>query len=72
MYITEKEWGREGGQQVGWQARAGRLNDKESEKVGGKDSRRQKEREETGRTQRETNRYMGTDMEMSTPNCLWL
>lgn len=61
MYRTHRkqdnEQGREGGQQVGWQTRARRLSDKETEKAGGKEAGR-RPREEMGRTQ--TERTTGT------------
>lgn len=58
----ENEQGREGGQQVGWQTRAHRLSDKETEKGGGKEAgRRQTERRNGQDADRETNRYRGTD-----------
>lgn len=62
MYRThrkqENEQGREGGQQVGWQTRAHRLSDKETEKGEGKRQAGDRQREEMGRTQ--TERPTGT------------
>lgn len=67
MYRThgkqENEQGREGGQQVGWQTRARRLSDKETEKGEGK--------RQAGRGQRDQ-QVQGNRQEASIPNRLSL